>query len=283
MSSVEISSFEILNTFEFSDDINIFHSYSIANGNEYIFSRKVINRNWFDSNISYQNNLIGYGEDPRAFSCNDVPMVYSVLHKDGYRQLNRLCLFNEEKSIWRWILLWHDKNIIPGKNWSPFVYRDEIYFVHEFSPFRVLKLNNRMNIHTDNVAYLEKVLEIELALPISKSDNYCVARGGSNGLELNDGIVMGFGHSNDLIDTADNATKLIHRPFVWKIDLRKVNVSIEGLKHNWDERFNIIDPTSFYKKGNKYYLITCETESDWWQNRPQKGRVCRYEILIKDS
>jgi hypothetical protein len=209
-------------------------------------------------------------------------MVYSTLYKDGYHQLNRICLLDEEKGIWRWILLWHDKTIAPGKNWSPFVYRDEIYFVHEFSPFRVLKLTNRMNILTDNVAYLEKVMEIKLTLPLSKSDNYCVARGGSNGLELNDGVVMGFGHSNDLIKTSDNITALTHRPFIWKIDFSKVNVSIERIEFKWDESYHIIDPTSFYKKDNKYFLVTCETEGNWWQDRPQKGRVCRYEILIND-
>jgi hypothetical protein len=57
------------------------------------------------------------------------------------------------------------------------------------------------------------------------------------------------------------------------------NVNIIGVEAEWDNKFNIIDPTAFFKKDNRYYLMTCETEYAWHISN-QAGCVCLYTVAF---
>ena len=62
--------------------------------------------------------------------------------------------------------------------------------------------------------------------------------------------------------------------------MSKQNVDIVNVNFDWDDRFNIIDPTAFIMKDGQYYLMTCETERAW-HIPTQSGRNCLYAVTIE--
>ena len=102
-------------------------------------NRNVIDFAWSKTFLCVESTVLGFGEDPRAFVFQDKPACYSTLFRENYSNLNRL--FIKNASGWDVLNLINEKSFPSGKNWIPFVYRDEIYFIHGFSPFRILKLN----------------------------------------------------------------------------------------------------------------------------------------------
>ena len=57
-------------------------------------------------------------------------------------------------------------------------------------------------------------------------------------------------------------------------------VDIINAEFEWDNKFNIIDPTAFILKDGQYYLMTCETEYAW-HIPVQSGRTCLYTVSIE--
>jgi hypothetical protein len=266
---ISLSEPTVINQFDLNPtNFDIFHSTCSINGTDYIFSRNVDQLNWEYTKIRIGDAIIGNGEDPRAFDFLGIPACYSVLYRNHFGFFPQLYFLDENG--------WNCKQIImgeplaPGKNWSPFVFGTEIYFVHEISPFRVIKLTG------DTV---NTVFKQEIETDIQQNDNYPVLRGGCNGLHIGNGLVLGFGHDNRLTKQGDINT-IKHRPFCWCLDMNNSGVIIVDIKFCWDDRFNIIDPTAFIVRDNKYFLMTCET-SLIWSNSNQCGRSCLYPVTIE--
>jgi hypothetical protein len=262
---ITISAPTVLNEFEFAPtNFDIFQSTCSVDGVDYVFSRNVNQYQWEHTQIKVDNKIIGPGEDPRAFDLCGMPACYSVLFNSQSGFVPQLYI---KMDNWIRLEIQMAENINPGKNWSPFVYNNEVYFVHEVSPFRVMKLVG----DTASTVFTQEIKTD--TMPI---DRYPVLRGGCNGLELDNGLVLGFGHDNY---AAGHINTIKHRPFGWSIDMNKQKVSLVDTDFEWDSRYNIVDPTAFIKRNDSYYLMTVETELVWG-NPLQAGRTCLYPITI---
>jgi len=263
---ISITDCVVINQIEFNpSNFDVFQSQCIADGQEYTIMRSVTGLDWPNSQIKINDTLIGYGEDPRAFDLLGMPACYSVRFTERDRFIPQLYIKVDDN--WTNIRMSMADNLSPGKNWSPFVYDNEVYFVHEISPFRVVKLEG-------DVVY--SVFTKDLPAEIQPLDSYPTLRGGCNGLDLGNGLVLGFGHDN----FATTRDSIRHRPFGWCVNMIDQTVDIVNVDFAWDDRYNIIDPTAFFKKDNKYYLMTCETQ--WaWHVPTQLGRNCLYTVAVE--
>jgi hypothetical protein len=250
------------------NDFDMFHSMTHVDGIDYTFARNVKNHQWMNSMIKIDDDLIGLGEDPRAFDMMGVPACYSVRFNEWERFVPQL--YFKIGDEWSNIQISMSDGLPAGKNWGPFVYNSEIYFVHEVSPFRVLKLVG------DKV---ETVFVKEVPCDVHLIDKYPVLRSGSNGLEVKPGIILGFGHDN--YASSSSIFSLKHRPFAWILDMNTNDVEIQYLEIDWDEKFQIIDSSSFFVKDGQYYLMTSEGETNQ-AKVDQVYRPCIYPITITD-
>jgi hypothetical protein len=250
-----------------NNTITIFDSFCEVLGASYTFSRLVNNLDWWNSSIIVNGDIIGKGEDPRAFNFNDIISCFSVKWEQEKGTTPQLFLLKDNH--WQNIeIKFSISDINLGKNWSPFVYDEELYFIHEFSPFRILKFHEgEVTEFFVSDFYSEK----------QKYDGYNILRGGSNGLQIGD-KVLGFGHTN-IISDVENLYSIVHRPFLWILDMKNFTVQIEKINYEFEEEYNIVDPTSFFIKDKKMYLQTVETEFIW-EYQPQNIRSCLYEVDI---
>ena len=244
---------------------DVFHSQCCIDNVDYTFSRLVNQWNWEESPVTVNGQSLGPGTDPRAFDLNGVPAAH-VIFREHMTTLVSMLYFKDGDN-WNSIRYNMPPGLKTGKNWAPFVYNADLYFIHEMSPFRVLKATgDEVSVVFDQLGNTE----------VMHLDNYTVFRGGGNGLQINDTLVMGFGHTNrSPLQWYD----IIHRPFAWAIDMSNNTADItELLDFSWDNNYRIIDPTCFFKKGNQYYLMTVETEKIWIGNDNQRGRCCVYNV-----
>jgi hypothetical protein len=139
-----------------------------------------------------------------------------------------------------------------GKNWQPFVFEDELYAVHAFSPFRIVKID--VETGTCEVVF-EKDIGLDLLAP---HDRFTHFRGGGTALVLH-GEIVGFAHL-----TLDSGRHMLFR---WTFSPARRQVS---LCCDIDTRFlaaeglHIVDPTSFFSFRDKLYLGLSCSNRDWF-------------------
>ena len=245
-------------------EFDMFQSLTVIDGKEYTFSRHVEQLNWIFSTINVNGENIGFGEDPRAFDFFGMPACYSVRFREHERFTPQL-YFNDGDS-WNKIDIHMEDGSDPGKNWGPFVYNGALHFVHSVSPFTVLRVEG------DTAT---KILELPVKASIHAIDRYPALRSGSNGLEVADGIIVGFGHDNYV--RGSTIFDIWHKPFAWTLDMEAGTVEIqEFADYPWhQDGFKIIDASSFFKKDGRYYLMTAEGETNQAQPDQEFRSVIR--------
>jgi hypothetical protein len=209
---------------------------------------------------------IGSGEDPRPFYWRGSPCISAQTFSDGHGFINRIYVKNSDK----WIMLITPKGLNPGKNWAPFVRDGDLYFVHAYSPFRVLKAS--FLSEKDDFMVLDVVAEHPVTTPVS-SDRYSQFRGGSNALQIGNKVV-GVGHTNQQL--GDTIETIVHRPFLYIYE-PDVRLDYYACDFDFPECYKIVDPTSLYLHEGQLLLMTSETE-EVWSTFPQSGRSCLYSI-----
>lgn len=266
--------FELLDRPTDSEPNCVFDSYVPGGTGKLIrFSRRIEDAKIadLDSKIFMgDDQIIGSGEDPRAFSWRGSACAYVLSHSMSHGYLKRLYIHDEQ----RWLSLIPPRGLVPGKNWTPFVRDEELYFIHSFSPFRVLK--PRFVNKSDNYMLLDIVAEHRFRLPKSH-DRFCRFRGGSNGLDLG-GTVLGFGHTNETNGGRRDRRALVHRPFLFAYRPGQ-SVEIFEPELPFPPQHWVVDPTSFYREDGALFVVTCETERVWGIT-PQRGRICLYEVEV---
>jgi hypothetical protein len=264
--NIQLDNPTVFGEFQFNpSNFDIFLSTCFSDDVDCTFSRNVSNFSWPNTSIKINGEIIGLGEDPRAFDMMGSPACFSIRFNEIERFVPQLYIKGDDG--WDSIKIQMEDDLPVGKNWNPFVYNEEIYFVHEISPFRVLKLEG------DTV---KTVFSIDIDSDIMPIDKYSVLRGGCNGLQISETTVMGFGHSNHASDVSD-INSIIHRPFVWSVNMQTQKVDIINLDFPWDSKYNIIDPTALITINDEIVLQTCETELVW-NNNNQSGRHCLYKV-----
>ncbi len=235
------------------------------------FTRRIMSfeEPWTGSVIVMNDTrVIGSGEDPRPFYWSGSPCISAVTFSPDHGYINKIYIQAQD----RWLPVIFRDGKSGGKNWMPFVRDDDLFFVHEFSPFRILKAEY---IHeNDGFLVARTVAEHKVRLPRSH-DKYPWLRGGSNAVQIGR-VILGMGHTNE--QPGKTFADIRHRPFLF---VYRPGESLDYLtmEYPFDEAFRIIDPTSLYIRDGMLFLITSETERAW-SVAPQKGRTCLYSIDI---
>ena len=241
------------NRLSFIETFYCFHSYTSLDSPP--FYRFYNNDDNLDTKICLNNNIFFNGEDPRPFILNNITYVLSQRFVDNFDNIQNY-IVNVETGEYQLYKI-NIPNFSYGKNWTPFVYENELYIIQKFDPFTLIKNGNI-------------IIQFDTNLP--KFNNFCEYRGGSNGIEINKGIIVGVGHKTIKYD--------YHLPFLWVIDFNKNTVEIMDLI-NYEYTQTLNDPTSLWidNKTNKIYLSIFES-SAFWDICPIYCRSLIYEIDI---
>ncbi|MEM9478809.1 MAG: hypothetical protein AAGA58_04010 [Verrucomicrobiota bacterium] len=302
--AAEITKKEVLREFSCGDHpLHIFDGYVQFRGKKHCISRR-----WerpdpdgpadhMHSKIAFDGEPIEIGEDPRPFIFDDKIGAVACVYRPDYGFRNHLFTFEPEKRWWgrerfraERVILVPPFSVEPGKNWSPFPWsKDRLAFIHSFSPLVVLIEKRR---EMGAIVLREKRGE---GIPFEEggSGNFPAHRGGSNGVKI-DNQIVGFGHitryardangeilvipGNQFVDDK----QLIHRPFLWCLDPKTMEMTHSEIDYDWNEQFWIIDPTSliYHADTQRAELFTTEVERNFCDTA-STGQTVRYEVVFR--
>ena len=198
-------------------------------------------------NIIEDNNICFRGEDPRCFEYKN-----NIYVLDNY--LNDMYLINYD-------IMKYMRIHISGKNISFINHNNVLYFIHYIKPFELYTFD----VETETIAKVE--------VNDDKCDYNYEYRGGTPGYKLNDNTYYGFGHRTYL-----QGDVVKHDVFYWNVyfdDNELPRISHFDIEQPPDSK-NICDPTSVIEVNNKRYLITAETDHQWFCDQDYITNV--YEI-----
>ena len=205
------------------------------------------------------------GEDPRLIVVRDRPYILSAVPPG--RDANYV-LYDIEARESRNIEVAGWTRPQYGKNWQPFVLDGELYAVHGFNPFRILRID---------VATGRAELCFERAVGLSEvtgHDHYTRYRGGGAAI-VRDGVVRGWGHAT--VDTGR------HFPFGWNfsLDTGRFNVDFDfDLMSFHNAGHNIVDPTGLIAWDGRHFMgVTCSIR-DWFYGQHFAGYLCEVELDV---
>ena len=178
------------------------------------------------------------GEDPRPFKLNNNEYIVTQRFHGNFSTVeNYIVNINTGEN---YLYKVNRPEFFYGKNWTPFAYNDELYILHRFDPFTIIKDGNI-------------IVEFKTNLPIC-ANNFCQYRGGSNGIQIDENTVFGIGHRT--------YTLYDHVPFIWIIDFKNRDVQIMDLVP-FVKKERINDPTSLWKENDSIYLSIFESSKRW--------------------
>jgi hypothetical protein len=150
----------------------------------------------FDSNLTSRNGFITYAEDPRIFIFQGELWLYYQIYIQSKSDC-QIFIFNPLRN--QTIELKVDREF-SGKNWAPFDYRGELYFVYSFEPFVLYRSKtiphegiNFMDLESENSAIFTTD-----GMDGERRDNSGIGaiRGGTALIEIEPGTFAGFTHIN---------------------------------------------------------------------------------------
>ena len=150
-----------------------------------------------------------------------------------------------------------------GKNWQPFLDGDELYFVHELVPFRIMKVD----VETGRT---EVVREVDVTFNLSCFHTpYSMFRGGCNAV-VKDKTIFGMGRAT--------SQRYRHHPFLWSLDESDhLEILFSEFFSDFHVRgYNIIDPTSLFIVDDDIYLGLCCSERDWAHTQVLSNFLLRF-------
>ena len=186
------------------------------------------------------------GNDPRVVSNGEKAYVLSqgAVHSD---KVYTLTLLPEKKNI----LPILGVGVEPGKNWQPFLKRDELYVIDSIVPFSI----NKVDITTGVISKTEEA-STDFNLK-ARHDNYAILRGGANAMFEKE-TIYGWGHATTKPYT--------HIPFIWEFYKGHVSTSFIQMHSAFkEEGYNIVDPTSFFVWDEDHFALglSC-SQRDWF-------------------
>lgn len=292
---LRIEAQEILREFRCDENpLDIFDGYASSNGQLIRSCRRWFGQgpdkygDWLNSRVVVSAREFDYGDDPRIFLFQGKICVSSNIFSPGFGFRNHLVEINPDGS-WNRYFLMVPSDVVVGKNWSPFEFPDGVLgFVHSFSPLRILR-----EVRRENGIILLKAIEA-MGIPAEPGDahGFPAHRGGTNGLRIGTHIV-GIGHTTRVARGNDGELvyspgagyerneQLIHRPFLWTLSTSELTLTCQEISHNWDDRFWVVDPTSFIfgASAGQYSFFTTEVERSFI-DPTSAGRVMRYDVSV---
>ena len=197
-------------------------------------------------NIIEDNNIYFRGEDPRCFEMNN-----KIYITDNY--LNDMYLIDSELNK-------YTKINISGKNISFIHHNNVLYFIHYIKPFRLYSFD----INTGNIR--------QIKVNDNKAKYNYEYRGGTPGYKLSHNQYYGYGHRTyvkNSIVTHDIFKWILYFDTFPRISHFDIEQPVNSKK--------ICDPTSVIEINNKKYLITAETDKQWFYDQDYVTNV--YEII----
>lgn len=234
-----------------------YHSYE----SKILLQRFDLNRGTF---VSDPEIISAEGEDPRCIAIRDRPYILSATPPTGC--LNYILLdVNERRCIN--VELEDRVSFNYGKNWQPFVLDEQLYAVHGFSPFRIVKIN----IDTGkSIVVLEKDVGLN---SLALHDKYTRFRGGSSALVVGDQVI-GFGH----ITLDAGRHELFRWAFTPTRQLFDITYDI-GPKVLRQSGLRIVDPTSLIQFQGHYYLGVSCSNRDWFYGQTYASFLLELEAI----
>ncbi|MEM0895361.1 MAG: hypothetical protein AAGJ79_00645 [Verrucomicrobiota bacterium] len=305
--TAEIIGKEVLREFSCGEHpLDIFDGYALFNGKRHCISRRWVRldpealADNLNSKVTFDGEPIEIGEDPRPFTHEGgIGAVSCVFHNDyGFRnhlftiQPQRRGWFGREKLQVERAILIPPLKVPPGKNWSPFSWsKNRLAFIHSFSPLIVL-IEKRREM---GVILLREKRGEGIPMEEGGSGDFPAHRGGTNGVRV-DNLVCGFGHTTrfardkkgEILIIPGNQFKddmqAIHRPFLWCLDPKTMELTHHELDFEWDEECWIIDPTSliYDPQTGRAELYTTEVERNF-SDPSSRGKTVRYEIVFRTA
>lgn len=213
-------------------------------------------------NIIKENEAVFHGEDPRIFESNgDIYMT------DNYSSDVHVYNFSKNKST---------KINLLGKNFPFFEYNGKNFTIHTINPF----VAYHVDFDTGD-AILHKKFEFN-------SEFTETHRGGTVAYKnpWSENSFYGFGHK-----TYMEHDGLRHDPFLWKLHFgggggggggEIVSYKIRDIAKPPSGK-NVFDPTSVVCLDNEYFLITAESDREWFHEQDYHTNVYKINIdMLRD-
>lgn len=183
------------------------------------------------------------GEDPRLFVHNEeLKCITWVWNPERHDLDMYLINFNQNTKIKLNNL---DINF-NGKNWVPFVYNNELYFIYSLEPLIILKFDGVANV---SVFYSDidknKLNTLRWNVGIGNM------RAGSKGIQFGNNVIL-------FSRTASPGPHIIH---VTSINMENYSVTHECLEKT--RTSGVHDPYGFFEHDGTYYISTTESDDLW--------------------
>jgi hypothetical protein len=195
-----------------------------------------------DFNIT-SSEYICKGEDPRLFIFEDSLYFITWVYNKERRDLDMFLVNAVTKEI---VLLENLSFKYNGKNWAPFVYNNELFFIYSLNPFLVLKYEKPNKVSICNAKLNENISNNIQNILYSSG-----IRAGSRGLVFDEGLLL-------FSRTHSPGPHIIHTTY---INFKEQSVIHKNLEP--ERKTGVHDPYGFFKFKENYYISTTESDDLW--------------------
>jgi hypothetical protein len=164
-------------------------------------------------------DFIPYAEDPRLFYFRGQPFVYFQVPND---EISDCKIYIKDLVTSRTFRILSPFGFC-GKNWIPFEYKGELFFVFGLHPLIIIKSSP---LETDTVEcsvyFSDAPEEVRFSWNDDDDRTFSSFRGGTSLIEIDDGTFVGFTHITPLSEYKDSHQLGFVRlyPNQWRVDLK---------------------------------------------------------------
>jgi hypothetical protein len=213
--------------------------------------------------VSDAVEIMPVGEDPRCIAVGTQP--YVLMPNSPTEKLNYV-LFDIKARKRLNLEFAEGAGLKYGKNWQPFVFGNQLYAVHSFSPFRIIRIDTQTG---ECQAVFEQNVGMDTIAP---HDRFTHFRGGGTALAIGQKLI-GFAHF-----TIDGGRHMLFR-WTYCPAKRQLTVCYDvDVSFLAAEGFNIVDPTSFFVFNRKYYLGVSCSNRDWFYGQTHASFLLELDV-----
>lgn len=220
--------------------------------------------------------MIGFGADIRIFQHKNQVLGYTIMTSENKSNNIDMILYNLNTCIAYVVSVdvWETFKKF-GKNWMPFTFNSELYFVHSLVPkLTLVKVNISDEITEYRNTKVGKLPILKGKVIQSKTSNnnkkQLNRRGSTHGIVF-DNYVWGIGHSSDYRDPHNS----FQRPFLWYFNFIDLDSPVEFIEmveeRNDQPRNRFIFPISILSNNEELMMIATDSVYNWFGKETMKG------------
>lgn len=221
----------------------------------------------YDPYFNFDNTktcMFSLGADVRIFNHRGTPWGYTIL-QEKYKtnlQTNTLLYRADTAEVFVLLIDGMDTWDKQGKNWMPFTYQRDLYFVHSLAPELII-----IRVDTENV--IGKINTFQGTLSVIRGYIHCKThsfnsvplkhRGSTPAIVSRTGTVWGIGHHSFYGKDAGQI------PFFWSFSMKHTDsgVRIIAMK-TFDYRPRYTFPISLFTHENRVFFTATISEQNWF-------------------